>query len=319
MSGKLFAQPWPRSPQALLGLAVLAASAVLLSGGCRRQQRTLTRPAAAVEDAVRPERLAAAFSRLGRAHFRGTARFEAAPQGGVADAVTTETDIWMDDGGNWRLVELNDKDGGREIVRYGHELAIALRYGKMIRRPAEDPEPQHLLAEGVGAPFAAWDLLRDVSTVDDFGDEVQNGRKVHVYKITKARKLPEPPAQLDPSDRRAWRRTLVPSLVEGTVAVDEATHLPLQVELRARYTMRRSTGAGGAGGTKPGQSGSTETPGIPMAGLIKVKVSIEEIGTSPPIARPEAEDLPLRQRLVPDEKALLGGLPRSAPPPRGAP
>jgi hypothetical protein len=313
VSGKLFAQRAPRIPPALLGLA---AAAVLLSGGCRRQ-RTLTRPAAAVEDAVRPERLAAAFPRLGRAHFRGTARFEAAPQGGPADAVTTETDIWMDDKGNWRLVELNDRDGGREIVRYGHELAVALRYGKMIRRPAEDPEPQHLLQEGVGAPFAAWDLLRDVSTVDDFGEEVHNGRKVHVYKITKARKLPEPPPQLDLSDRRAWRRTLVPSMVEGTVAVDEATHLPLQVELRARYTMRRAAGAGGASGSKSGQNGPEA--GIPMSGLIKIKVTIEEIGTSPPIARPEAEDLPLRQRLVPDEKALLGGLPRSAPSPRGAP
>jgi hypothetical protein len=318
VSGKLFAQPAPRIPPALLGLAMLAAGA-LLSGGCRRP-RTLTRPAAAVEDAVRPENLAGALQRLGRAHFRGTARFEAAPQGGAADAVTTETDIWMDDGGNWRLVELNDKDGGREIVRYGHELAVALRYGKMIRRPAEDPEPQHLLQEGVGAPFAAWDLLRDVSTVDDFGDEVHDGRKVHVYKITKARKVPEPPAQLDFSDRRAWRRTLVPSLVEGTVAVDEATHLPLQVEVRARYTMQRAAGAGGASGGKPGQKGGDGSSAvIPMAGLIKVKVTIEEIGTSPHIARPEAEDLPLRQRLVPDEKALLGGLPRSAPAPRGAP
>src|SRR5689334_2457744 len=97
---------------ALLGLAAVAVSAVVLAGGCRRP-RTLTRPAAAVEDAVRPDRLAAAFPRLGRAHLRGTARFEAAPQGGPADAVTTETDIWMDDNGNWRLVELNDKDGGR--------------------------------------------------------------------------------------------------------------------------------------------------------------------------------------------------------------
>jgi len=317
VSGKLFAQPAPRTPLALLGLAVLAAGTALLSGGCRRQQRALTRPAAAVEDAVRPERLAAAFARLGRAHFRGTARFEAAPQGGAADAVTTETDIWMDNGGNWRLVELNDKDGGREIVRYGHELAVALRYGKMIRRPAEDPEPQHLLQEGVGAPFAAWDLLRDVSTVDDFGDEVHEGRKVHVYKVTKARKPPEPPAQVDFSDRRAWRRTLVANLVEGTIVIDEATHLPLQVEFRARYTMRRAGGAGGASGAKDG-SNATEA-GVPMAGLIKVKASIEEIGTSPPIARAEAEDLPLRQRTVPEEKALLGGLPRSAPAPRGAP
>jgi hypothetical protein len=185
----------------------------------------------------------------------------------------------------------------------------------MIRRPAEDPEPQRLLEEGVGAPFAAWDLLRDVSTVDDFGDETRGGRKVHIYKLTKARKPPEPPANVDFSDRRAWRRTLVAGSVEGTIAIDEATGLPLQVELRAKYTMRRAgTGAGGA-------AGAAGAPGvvIPLSGAVEVKASIEEIGSSPPIARPEAEDLPLRQRTVPEEKALLGGLPRSAPPPRGAP
>jgi hypothetical protein len=82
--------------------------------------------------------------------------------------------------------------------------------------------------------------------------------------------------------------------------------------------MRRA--AAGAGGTT-GAKGKGDGGGavIPMAGLVKIKATIEEIGTSPPIARPEAEDLPLRQRTVPEEKTLLGGLPRSAPPPRGAP
>jgi hypothetical protein len=317
VSGKLFAHRGP----ALSALALLLAT-IAGPGGCRRQ-RTLTRPAAAVEEAVRPERLASAFRRLGRAHFRGLARFQAAPNGMAREAVTTETDVWMDDSGNWRLVEINDKDGGREIVRYGHELAVALRYGKMIRRPAEDPEPQRLLEEGVGGPFAAWDLLRDLSTVDDFGDEVRSGRKVHVYKVTKSRKAPEPAATVDPSDRRGWRRTLVAATIDGTVAIDEATGVPLQVELHARYTMRRAaspgTGAAGAGGVPKAPTSGGDAGAIAMWGAIEVKTTVEEIGSSPTITRPEAEDLPLRQRTVPEEKALLGGLPRAAPPARGAP
>jgi len=56
-----------------------------------------------------------------------------------------------------------------------------------------------------------------------------------------------------------------------------------------------------------------------MWGAIEVKTTVEEIGSSPTITHPEAEDLPLRQRTVPEEKALLGGLPRAAPPVRGAP
>jgi len=215
------------------------------------------------------------------------------------ETVTTETDIWIDDQGNWRLVELNDKDGGREIVLHGRELAVALRYGKMIRRPAEDPEPQRLLEEGLGAPFAAWDLLREVSTVDDFGNENRGGRKVHVYTLTKSKKPRKPAADDDPRDRQSWRRTVVAESIEGTFAIDDATGVPLQADVKATYTMRRPSDA--------------STAGTPMRGGVEVHATIEDIGRSPPIARPEAEDLALRQRTVPEEKSLLGGLPRAAP------
>jgi hypothetical protein len=290
-----------------VGLLLLAGLAATFTA-CRGR-RALTRPAAAVDSAFRPARVATAFRKLGRAHFRSVARFEAGPDGTPMESVTTETDVWMDDLGNWRLVELNDKDGGREIVRYGRELSIALRYGKMIRRAAEDPEPQHLLEEGVGAPFAAWDLLRDVTTVDDFGDENRNGRKVHVYKVTRSRRPLAPAKRVDPEDRRAWRRTLVAGTVEGTVVIDNATGLPLQADLRAKYSMRRA-GATGSG---------TDAGGLPMHGSVDIRASIVEIGVSPRIARPDAEDQPLRQRTIPDEKALLGGLPRSAPAVQGNP
>ena len=89
--------------------------------------------------------------------------------------------------------------------------------------------------------------------------------------------------------------------VEGTVSVDAATGVPLLAELRAAYTMRRGAA------------------GIPMHGAVNVRASIEEIGQSPTIAEPEAENLAPRQRTVPDERALLGGLPRAPERPRGAP
>jgi hypothetical protein len=270
---------------------------------------------AAVDAAVRPERFVSALRKLGRAHFRSVARFEAGADGGFMESVTTETDLWIDDQGSWRLVELNDKDGGREIVLHGRELSVALRYGKMIRRAAEDPEPQRLLEEGVGAPFAAWDLLRNVSTVDDFGEEVRAGRKAHVYKLTRSSRPPQPAVAIDAADRRAWRQTLFAGNVDGTVAIDSATGAPLQADFRAQYSMRRPAGASAAnGGSVPGAPRRSEDA-TPMHGALEVHASIEDIGRSPPITRPEAEDIPSRQRTVPDEKALLGGLPRSAPAP----
>lgn len=299
MTGKHFGVAPPATLRAL-GLALAAVAVAGPAGGCRRGQPTMTRPAAAVDAAVRPERLVQAFRRLGRAHLRGYARFAAAPDGTPMEWVTTETDVWIDDRGNWRLVETNDKDGGREVVLHGRELSVALRYGKMIRRPAEDPEPQRLLEEALGAPWAAWDLLRDVAAVDDFGRETVAGRSAHVYKLAKARRPPEPTRTVDPQDRRAWRRTIAVDQIEGTIIVDDGTGLPLSTNFRARYAMRRSG---------PGA-------GIPMHGQLEVRTSIEEIGSSPLIVPPEAaEDLPLRQRTVPEEKALIGGLARAEPPP----
>jgi hypothetical protein len=292
----------PRSPAGTILLVASCAAALLAGGaGCRAKRGVLTRPAAAVDAALQVAHFAPALRKLGRAHLRGTARFEVGLDGGATDGVTTEADIWMDDAGNWRLVELNDKDGGREVVFHGHELAIALRYGKMIRRPAEDPEPLRLLQEAVGAPFAAWDLLRDAITVDDFGEDGHAGRKVHVYKLTKTPSPPTPAAADDAGDRRAWRRSVVAKTVEGTILVDNLTGAPLVAEVRATYTMRRGP------------------EGTPMHGAVNVRTSIEEIGQSPAIAEPEAENLAPRQRTVPDERALLGGLPRAPLRARGAP
>lgn len=289
MPGKHFTQfvrpaSTPRGWWLLLGLLGAAA-------GCRNP-KALTRPAASVDTSIRPEHFSKSLRQLGRAHFRCVAKFEAAPDGSPLENVTTETDLWMDDLGNWRLVELNNKDGGREVVRHGKELDVALRYGKMIRRAAEDPEPEHLLEEGLGAPFAAWELLRGVSTVDDFGTEIRAGRKVHVFKLTKAKK-PRNLSGDDLDERTSWRRTLVAGTVEGSAVIDDLSRIPLLVDIRSKYTMRR-------GG---------QDQGTPMQGAVDVHATVEDIGRSPRITKPEAEDMPVRQRTIPEEKALLGGLP----------
>jgi hypothetical protein len=287
--------PWSRRGGAPLMLSLGCVLAGL--AGCRERPRVLTRPAAAVDAALQPERFAIAIQKIGRLHLRGLTRFFAGPSAAGLEGISTETDLWMDDHGNWRMVDINDHDGGREVVLHGQELAVALRYGKMIRRAAEEPEPSHLLQEGIGGPFAAWSLLRDLSTVDDFGDEVRDGRKVHVYKMTRSRRATEHPTAPDTFDRLSWRKTLVAGAIEGTVVVDVATGAPLLAEVRARYSMRRATGT-------PGQW-------APMVGALEVRTSVEEIGTSPEIAPPEAEDPPQRMRTVPDERALLGGLART--------
>jgi len=286
---------------ATVAVAAAAASAAGGLAGCRRNDGAGAKPAppppdVEIDRAVAPDRFATALRKLGRAHFRATTKFEVTPAGGATDTITTDTDLWMDAAGNWRLVETNDKDGGREVVKHGKELGVALRYGKMIRRPAEDPEPQSLLEEGLGGPFAAWDLLREVAAIEDGGHGARAGRPAHTLKLSLAPKPRPPAATVDPRDRRAWRQTLVPSALEGTIAIDEGTGMPLAVTLRGKYAMKRGTDDGA---------------GAPFSGAVDVEAELDGIGTSPDIVAPEAEDLPLRQRTVPEEKALLGGLART--------
>jgi len=309
VSAKLF----PKRRAAAGAALLVAAGAALAAGGCRQKRGVLPPPGVAVDNALQSQHFAEGFRKLGRAHLRSTVHFAAAVEGSATENVTTDSDIWMDDQGNWRLVDLNDKDGGREIVLHGHELAIALRYGRMIRRTAEDPEPLRLLAQGVGGPYAAWDLLRDVATIDDFGTDTRGGRKVHVYKITKSAHPAAPVMRLAAGDRQAWRKTLVADKVEGTVMIDEQLGIPLLAEIHGAYTMLRANPPESPEGAK-----GPEGNGTPMHGAVDARVSIEEIGSSPAIAEPEAEDLTPRQRTVPDERALLGGLPRAPARPRGA-
>src|SRR4029079_568197 len=133
-------------------LVGFAMSAALAAAGCKRDRNQGAVPAqkvAVLADALRPDAFAAALKRIGGAHFHATARFTVGPSGGTPSVVTTTTDVWVDRSGNYRFREQNDRDGGREVVLYGRELSVALRYGKMIRRVAEEPEPSRLLEEAL--------------------------------------------------------------------------------------------------------------------------------------------------------------------------
>ena len=124
-----------------------------------------------------------AASEIGGAHFHATSRFTVGPSGGTPNVVTTTTDVWVDRTGNYRFREQNDRDGGREVVLYGRELSVALRYGKMIRRVAEEPEPSRLLEEAVGAPFAVFDLVRAQGARRARGTELVGGARATVFEL----------------------------------------------------------------------------------------------------------------------------------------
>jgi hypothetical protein len=246
-----------------------------------------------VDEALRPAFFAAALHRLGGAHYHGQSRF-AAGAGGPTDTVTTTTDLWLDRTGNYRLSEINDQDGGRDVVLYGRELDVGLRYGKMIRRAAEEPEPSRLLEEALGAPWAAWEVVAGAAAVTRVGSEPRAGSTATATTYAIAlRPGPQAPARaVRATGLRAWRGTVSVANLSGKVVVDDATGAVMQVDLQAGFGLDQDKRH--------------------LVATAEVHGTIAEVATVALVQRPVAEDLALRQRIVPEQKELLGGLPSSA-------
>jgi hypothetical protein len=272
-----------------LALVLCAAAA------CRSRPAAEAPSQVQLAQAMRPERFAAAVRKLGGAHFHGTAKLAVGPTGGAPTGVTTTTDVWVDRTGNYRLHEENDQDGGRDVVLHGRELAVALRYGKMVRRIAEEPEPTQLLEQALGAPWSLFELAGSRAHVTPKGGEDHGGAKATAFDLTLG--AGESTAKGPGASfygLRAWRETAAIESLTGHVVADDATGALLQVVLTARFTGRGPSG--------------------PIAGTFEVRSALTEVGSTAAIARPDAEELALRQRTVPEQKELLRGLAQTRPP-----
>jgi len=273
-----------------LGFALIAGV-----GGCKRDRNHGTVPAqkvAVLADALRPDAFAAALKRIGGAHFHATSRFTVGPSGGTPNVVTTTTDVWVDRTGNYRFREQNDRDGGREVVLYGRELSVALRYGKMIRRVAEEPEPSRLLEEALGAPFAVFDLVARQARVARAGTELVGGARATVFELQPGDSAG---AERTPAlgGLRKWRDKASIDAVSGRVLVDDATGALVRCDLRAKFAT--------AGDPKP------------VEGAVDVHTLLTDVAATAPIEKPAAEDLAMRQRTLPEQKELLRGLGQTRP------
>jgi hypothetical protein len=301
------------SPLALL-LAVLVAAAGCARG--RKRDAAPVAPATALAEALAPAAFARALARMGGAHFHGVARLRASPVAAAAEPapgaspalatdVTTTTDIWVDRGGNYRMHEENDRDGGREVVLYGRELSVALRYGRMIRRVAEEPEPRRLLEQGLGGPAAVFDLCGPHARVTPAGSELYGGAKATVFEVALADGSPvserqdafaraRAPGTPPLAGLRAWRSNASLEAVSGRVAIDDATGAIMKADLAVRF--------------------SAKAEGGPVAGAAEVHAELSEVATTAAIERPAAEELASRQRIVPEQRELLHGLAEAHPP-----
>jgi hypothetical protein len=257
--------------------------------GCGQKKAAVVRaPLELLDAALSPDHLAMALQKAGGGHFHATTTIRVdggpAPKDGSKPAspssITTTSDLWIDKQGNFRLVENNDLDNGREIVGVGNELAVALRYSKMIRRATQDSEKQRLLAETVGGPFMAWEIVRrqvEVEGTTESGFRLKQGN----------RRLAPPPGSSPTAGLRAWRESAEAKSIEGQVKLDPTSQTLRSFECKTSFKAMRDD--------------------LPVDGAIAVTAVVAEVGKTAGIIMPSADTLPVRQRSILEEKALLGG------------
>jgi hypothetical protein len=270
------------------------AGAVL--AGCSGKTAAVSRvPIEALDGAVQPAKLAAELVKLGGGHVRATTTFHvdtagAHPADGTKPAspatVTTTTEVWLDKHGNYRLVETNDQDGGREVVRVGGQIAVALRYGKMMRRAAESAETGRYLAEGLSAPWSAWEVIRR---------QVEVQGSAGSYRFGLSKKRTGLPAGFPPAEGlRRWRDSLVVENLDGRATLSPDGKALLAFECKAAYRAERD--------------------GVGVEGNLAVSMTVDQVGHTADVVLPPSETLQTRQRTVLEERALLGGISAAAAP-----
>jgi hypothetical protein len=265
-----------------------------LVGACHahRADSDAAASAASAEQAVQPAFFARALRKIGGAHFHGLTRLSAGRAGGRSQAVTTTTDVWMDRAGNYRFHEENDREGGRDVVLYGRELSVALRYGKMIRRVAEEPEPSRLLAEALGGPAMAVELVAAQARVTPGQTETVGGAQASASIFSLGDGAAASRGQTV-AGLRAWRGTLTIQTLSGRMLVDDASGALLKADLSATF---KATGPDG-----------------PEQGAVEIHAVLSDVANTPPIRPPAADELVLRQRIVPEMHELLHGIAEPRP------
>ena len=151
------------------------------------------------------------------------------------------------------------------------------------------------MEDALGAPWAAWEVVAPWAALARV-EGPAGGPKVTEYALAlSTTRAAEPAAAAPPKGLRAWRSGAVVTEARRSGArVDDATGALTLIDLH-------------------GQVHGDARDGRNVAGTIEVHGALSDAGRVPTVARPSSEDLALRQRLVPEQRELLAGLPVTHP------
>lgn len=284
----------------LPSLVASLTAGMLLVTACRKPAGTQHAPGnVTLETLLSTQAMASGLIARGGADVSATTHFHimpAAAEGLLGEQdVTTTTTLSVGADGGYSLHEENNHDGGRDVFFAGDQIAVKLRYGKLIKRTARAPEPRHLLEQALGGPAAAWEVFHTHAQTDVGPDS-----DTVVLSLGSATTDGQPP--LPSSPLIDWRKTAVPTDLKGRLRFLPATSTGPAVLVAAEITGRfkaRTTTAGKV---------------HEVQGLVDITFAARNVGKA--VAEPipeEAETAWMRQRTILEERALLeSGAPAKA-------
>ena len=282
-----------------LAMAALAGVGLLLCAACKRKPAAAPAAQTTVDELLLPQKIVEALTHRKGAQVKAKTEFHVAvPRGqsvaGAQDIVTI-AEVLLDPHGHYSLQEENDQDGGRSVYFNGEDIAVKLRYGKVIKRSGRGAEATEILEQALGGPWAAWELLASNSTFTA-APAASDGTITLTLALGHSKRAggSQSPHRL-PDGLSSWRKTAVPKDVKGTLR-----YLPGGENLPATLVAAEISGSFSADVEKAG--------GIhQVQGQVQIQLQTEGIGQTAALPIPEdADQAWTRQRTILEERALLG-------------
>jgi len=272
--------------------------ALVALAACKTETATAPAEHTSATDLLLPAEVARALTARGGAQMSGSTHFVLTPKNpegllGAQD-ITTTTELVLDGQGHYDLKEENDHDGGRWVYFNGEEIAVKMRYGKLIKRTARGAEPNEILAQALGQPWAALELLFTRAAFTE-GTGADGSRTI---SLTLAPTGVPAPLQAQREGLAAWRKTAEATKLQGKLSYLPATGaMPatlVAADISGEFTAKVQT------------AGTTHD----VFGKIEIHFQTQNLGKAEVHEMPEEAEIAwTKQRTVLEERALLGNSP----------
>jgi hypothetical protein len=109
----------------------------------------------------------------------------------------------------------------------------------MVRRKAQDPEPERLLEEALGGPWSGWEVAAPFAIIKHSPVTIAGGRTGEEYRVTKSDKRHRKGVKRAPGIRY-WRSNASVMELNGHMTVDAASSTLLKSDFLVVFSAQRT-------------------------------------------------------------------------------